>query len=190
MTPTAKGFIALSAVVAVAGAGALVVAKRRAPAGAPVDPSEVLRATRAEDGGTEPVALPDGPVLRNTSRDPGRMVVDFGYRTGAGAFVYRLGLAFAGEAETGTMDLGVPRGATDSLDQFPAERRWSGSRGAYLVAVSHALARRPAVPSLCVRAVIGPTKAGFDLHDASLCVMQRDGDGRCHPTTLACGLIR
>jgi hypothetical protein len=91
----------------------------------------------------------------------------------------------------GTMDLATPNGTNADLDPFPVERHFSDSRKAYLIAVSHDLSKMtPAVPSLCVRAVLGPSKTRFDLSDASLCVMQRDQDGRGHPATLACGVIR
>ncbi len=154
-----------------------------------VDAAEILSPVMAEDGGTEPSALPAAPVLKSSAREPGRAAFDFGYKVGKTTYAYRVALSFPPDVEKGTMDLGVAKDRSDSLDQFPTDRHWSESRKAYYVAVSHDL-KKYDVPSLCVRAVIGPTMASLDLSQASLCVMQRDQDGRCHPTTLACGLLR
>ncbi len=155
------------------------------------DPAEVLTATRAQDGGTEPDALPASPVLKNKTSTPGDAAFDFGYRIGATTYAYRLGLTFGADAEAGTMALGALRNGADGVDTFPVARRWSESRRGYLVAASHDFTGPGApVPNLCVRAVLGPGKTTLDLQGASLCVMQRDGDGGCHAATLACGQLR
>ena len=168
------------------GLGALVFRGRttvRAP-----NPAEVLTPTQAEDGGSEPVTIPAAPVLRNNATPPGHLALEFGYKVGAIAYTYRLGLAFDADADRGTMDFGVAEGrATASV---PVTRRWSESRHAYFVATSHDFADGASSPNLCIRAVLGPSKAALDLAGASLCVMQRDADGRCHPATLACGQVR
>jgi hypothetical protein len=180
---------ALCLLFLVVAGSALVYRNTRPPSAAIADAATTLTATQAEDGGTEPVALPATPVLKNNAADPGLLDVTFGYKVGSKAYAYHLALAFAPDADKGTMDLETPQGKT--ADAFPIERRFSETRKAYLIAVSRDLgAMVPAVPSLCVRAVVGPSKTSFDLGDASLCVMQRDQDGRCHPTTLACGLLR
>ncbi len=155
------------------------------------DPAEVLTAVKAQDGGTEPDALPVSPVLKNKKVEPEQATFDFGYRIGATTYAYRLGLAFGADTEAGTMALGALRNGADGVDTFPVTRRWSESRHAYLVAASHDFAGSGApVPNLCIRAVLGPSKAALDLQGASLCVMQRDGDGGCHAATLACGQLR
>ena len=73
-------------------------------------------------------------------------------------------------------------------------RRFDEPRHAYAVALSGSFGAPsrggPVVPALCIKAVIGPSKADYDLTGASICVAQRDAAGECHPETLACGLIR
>jgi hypothetical protein len=170
---------------------ALVYRNTRQPSATSADAATVLSPTKAEEDGTEPVALPATPVLKNNAADPGLLDLTFGYKVGATAYAYHLALAFAPESDKGTLDLAPSSGKIDDGASVPVERRFSESRKAYLVAVSRDLGKlAPAVPSLCVRAVVGPSKTSFDLSEASLCVMQRDQDGRCHPSTLACGLIR
>jgi hypothetical protein len=191
MTSNLKLAAALCLLFLFVAGSALVYRNSRAPLATAADPATTLSPTKAEDDGTEPVALPATPVLKNNAADPGLLDLSFGYKVGSTAYAYHLSLAFPADADKGTMDLAPPTGKTADAAAFPVERRFSESRKAYLIAVSRDLgAMVPAVPSLCVRAVVGPSKAGFDLSDASLCVMQRDQDGRCHPTTLACGLIR
>ena len=191
MTPNLKLAAGLCLLFLVVGGSALVYRGTRAPTAAVADAAITLSAARAEEGGTEPVALPSTPVLKNAATDPKSLAVDFGYKVGKTAYAYHLAFAFAPDADMGTMELAPTNGKAADLNPFPVERHFSESRKAYLIAVSHDLGTMtPAVPSLCVRAVVGPSKTSFDLRDASLCVMQRDQDGRCHPTTLACGLIR
>lgn len=191
MTSNLKLAAGLCLLFLVVAGSALVYRSTRPPSATSADAATTLSATQAEDGGTEPVALPATPVLKNNAADPGLLDVSFGYKVGNTAYAYHLALAFPADADKGTMDLAPAGGKSPAAATFPVERRFSDSRKAYLIAVSRDLgAMTPAVPSLCVRAVVGPSKASFDLGDASLCVMQRDQDGRCHPTTLACGLIR
>ena len=181
---------ALAAVIALGAAG--FWARTRTPAVATADAAETLRPVQAQDGGTEPAALPDAPVLKAVFSDPGHIRVDFGYApAGGNAYAYRLDLAFAPDADRGTMGLGARGGHARDPQPIPVERRWSESRNAYLVAVSRDLgALTPPIPSLCIRAVLGPSRTQIDLGAASLCAMQRDPTGRCHPSTLACGLLR
>jgi hypothetical protein len=169
--------------------GGVLLYRHASAPGTTMDAATILSPVQAEDGGTEPVSIPERPVLKNSAREPGRLAVDFGYAIGKTTYGYRLALAFAPDVANGTMDLGAARGKAERLDQFTADRRWSETRKAYLVAVSHDLTKYD-VPSLCVRAVIGPDATRLDLSQASLCVMQRDQDGRCHPSTLACGMLR
>lgn len=177
-------------VVLVIGLGSLAYRRNRVAPVAP-DPADVLTAVQPEDGGSEPGALPTAPILKNRATEPGRLSVDFGYRIGTTSYAYRLAMGFAADADAGTVELGAVRTRADGGDTFPATRRWSQSRQAYLVAVAHNFADASTpIPNLCLRAVLGSSKATLDLQTASLCVMQRDVDGRCHPTTLACGLIR
>ncbi|WP_158809513.1 hypothetical protein [Beijerinckia sp. L45] len=191
MTSNLKLAAALCLLFLVVAGSALVYRNTRPPSATSADPATVLSATKAEDEGTEPVALPATPVLKNAAADPGLLDVAFGYKVGSTAYAYHLALAFAPDADKGSMTLATPQSQPVDAVTFPVERHFSESRKAYLIAVSRDLGTMtPAVPSLCVRAVVGPSKTGFDLTDASLCVMQRDQDGRCHPTTLACGLIR
>jgi hypothetical protein len=173
------------------GGGIVLYREVSVPAAAVVDPATILRAAQPVAGGTEPVALPAGPVLRNAAHDPNRVSVEFGYAVGGYPYAYSLSLAFSPDSDLGSMDI-VPAGhPVPTREAFPAERRWSETRKAYLVAVSHEIPARTArAPSLCVRAVLGPSRAELDLGKASLCVMLHDHDGRCHPSTLACGLIR
>ena len=71
-----------------------------------------------------------------------------------------------------------------------AVRRWDEPRKAYSVALQNRFDLEPSVPALCIKAVIGPDEASYDLKNGSLCIAERDGNGTCHPETLACGLIR
>ena len=74
--------------------------------------------------------------------------------------------------------------------ETPALRLWDTPRDGYAVALKDSFDMDPAVPALCLKALIGPAKVGYDLKGASLCVAQLDGAGTCHPETLACGQIR
>jgi hypothetical protein len=147
MTSNLKRALGLCVLVLFVVAGVAAYRLTRPPTVAVADAAIVLTATAAEDGGTEPQAAPATPVLKNSSTDPSRLAVDFGYKVGGTAYAYRLGLSFTPDADKGTMDLGTPRGAAGDLDQFPVERHWSETRKAYLVAVSHDLKTiTPAVP--------------------------------------------
>ncbi len=177
-------------VVAALGLG-LLAANRSRPVVTAPNPAEMLTAAQPEDGGTEPTALPPAPVLTNSATEGEKLAVSFGYKLGTTSYAYRLGLTFPAEAENGTMDLAVARGRADEVETVPVKRHWSDSRHAYLVAAAHDFPEVGApVPNLCIRAVLGPSKVALNLHGASLCVMQRDADGRCHPSTLACGQLR
>ena len=187
MKPISK--LAVGACVILAVGGGLIAVRRSRTAPEAPSPAETLAATQPADGGSEPLNVPATPILRNAATTPGRLAVSFGYKVGATSYAYRLGLAFDQDADRGTIDVGVA--GRDAAEATPVTRRWSESRHAYLVATSHDFAEGSVpAPNLCIRAVIGPSKAALDLGGASLCVMQRDGDGRCHPATLACGQIR
>lgn len=145
----------------------------------------------------EPRALPAEPVLENQS--PTDLAVNFGYKVAGIPYSYSLELMFpskgAGKPDAASLDIGkakitvrhATRGAT--VDGA-VTRRWDAPRHAYAVAVEDGFQLEPAVPALCVKAVIGPSQTGYDLKDASLCIAQRDVKGACHAETLACGLIR
>jgi hypothetical protein len=147
-----------------------------------------LLAAMPGSAGFEPKTLPVGPVLENQSA--GDLAVNFGYKVGGISYSYSLALAFPGDGAQGTATL-VARHATRSANlDVPVTRRWDEPRKAYQVALAGRFDIEPAVPALCVKAVVGPSLKGFDTKDASLCVAQRDVKGECHPETLACGLIR
>ena len=179
------GVVALAVTVAVVGLvgyGALMRWNGRPPEGYPI-----LTAMPGA-AGFEPARLPAGPVLR--SRSARDLAIDFGYRAGGIAHAYSLLLDFPGGAEDGHATL-VARIAGRSLtSEAEAVRRFDEPRHAYAVALTGAFDGGPAVPALCLKAVIGPSKADYDLTDGSICVAQRDAAGECRAETLACGLIR
>ena len=138
--------------------------------------------------GFEPKDRPSGPVLPN--RAPGSLAVEFGYKVGGVSYGYALALAFAPGAEQGRASVTVHHeGHTASTDSEET-RRFDEPRKAYSVAVSDKFMISPPVPALCIKAVIGPDLARYDLADGTICVAQRDANGTCHPETLACGLLR
>ena len=138
--------------------------------------------------GFEPRAQPDGPVLENQSAS--ELAVNFGYKVGGVSFSYSMMLGFAHDADEGRATVTVRRADRSASSTCSVVRRWDEPRGAYAVAVTDRFDAEPRAPALCLKAVIGPSKAALDLRNASLCIAQRDADGQCHPETLACGLIR
>ena len=138
--------------------------------------------------GFEPGTMPDKPVLGNESTSD--LAVNFGYRVADTSYSYSLDLAFPNHGEQGHAKL-IARHATRSAAvDVPVTRRWDAPRGAYQVAVQDRFDIEPPVPALCLKAVIGPSLATYDLKTASICIAQRDSKGDCHPETLACGQIR
>ena len=138
--------------------------------------------------GFEPRKRPSGPALKNTG--PSALKVDFGYEVGGTPYGYSLALAFAPGASEGRATVTVHRDGHDASTEGAAARRWDEPRKGYAVALSDKFMISPPVPALCIKAVLGPDLARYDLDDATLCVAQRDGGGACHPETLACGLLR
>lgn len=136
----------------------------------------------------EPRVLPASPVLEIAASDP--LDIDFGYRVGGISYSYSLALAFPPDADEGKATLTARHSNRVDTKEAPTTRLWDAPRDAYSVALQKTFDIDPAVPSLCIKAVIGPSKTRYDLGAASLCVAQRDGKGFCHPETLACGLIR
>ncbi len=138
--------------------------------------------------GFEPGTMPAAPVLENQSATD--LAVNFGYRVANIPYSYSLDLAFPKGGEQGHAKL-IARHATHSATvDVPVTRRWDAPRGAYQVAVQDRFDIDPPVPALCLKAVIGPNLATYDLGSASVCIAQRDSKGDCHPETLACGQIR
>ena len=183
------GVVALAVAIVTAGLvgyGALMRWSGRTPEG-----YQILTAVPGA-AGFEPAKLPAGPVLESqSSRD---LALNFGYRAGGVAHAYSLVLDFPRDAEEGQATL-IARIAGRSLtSESAAVRRFDGPRHSYAVAMSgsfgDASREGPVAPALCIKAVIGPSKADYDLADASICVAQRDPAGECRPETLACGLIR
>ena len=138
--------------------------------------------------GFEPKQRPSGPVLHN--RAPGSLAVDFGYKVGGVPYGYSLALTFAPGAEQGRAAVTVHRDGRTASTDSEAVRRFDEPRKAYAVALSDKFMISPPVPALCIKAVVGPDLARYDLADGTLCVAQRDADGTCHPETLACGVLR
>ena len=138
--------------------------------------------------GFEPTALPSGPVLENESTSD--LAVNFGYKVGTTAYSYSLALSFPGGDEHGKAKVIARHAAHSASVEATAIRRWDEPRKAYAVALIDDFGSPPGVPSLCIKAVVGPSQARFDLKDGSICIAQRDRTGQCHPETLACGLIR
>lgn len=147
----------------------------------------LLTALPASEG-FEPRTLPKGPVLENRASPD--LAVDFGYKVGTIPYSYQLRLSFPDKGDAGRATVTVRHATRDASAETNVVRRWDEPRKSYAVALQEKFDIQPAVPSLCIKAVIGPQTAGYDLKDASLCVAQRDVTGSCHPETLACGLIR
>lgn len=131
---------------------------------------------------------PAVPVLENDS--PDKLAVDFGYRVAGISYSYSLSLDFPPDADQGKAKVVARHSSREGSVETSATRFWDAPRQAYAVALQDTFDIDPAVPSLCIKAVIGPERARYDLAHASICVAQRDGKGNCHPETLACGLIR
>jgi hypothetical protein len=138
--------------------------------------------------GFEPKALPEAPILENQSAHD--LAANFGYVVGGIPYSYSLEVSFPGPGAEGHATVKVRHATREATIDTLAIRRWDEPRKAYAVAVQGKFDIQPAVPALCIKAVIGPKTDPYDLRDASLCVAQRDVTGACHPETLACGLIR
>lgn len=138
--------------------------------------------------GFEPKAMPPGPTLTNQSAST--LAVNFGYKVGNIPYSYSLALTFPDGSTSGHATMTVRHANRDASVEASTVRRWDEPRKAYIVALQDRFDIEPAVPALCVKAVIGPQASSYDLRDASICVAQRDAGGNCHPETLACGLIR
>jgi hypothetical protein len=136
----------------------------------------------------EPETLPQDPVLENQSAHD--LGLNFGYKVGGIPYSYELNLRFSDSGDQGHATVTVRHATREASAETGAVRRWDEPRKAYAVAIQDKFDMQPAVPSLCIKAVIGPEIKSFDLRNASICVAQRDGTGTCHPETLACGLIR
>ncbi len=136
----------------------------------------------------EPQTLPQEPVLANQS--PRDLAVNFGYKVGTIPYSYSIALSFPGPDDVGRAIVTVRHSTRDASVEASTVRRWDEPRKAYAVALQDKFDIQPAVPALCIKMLIGPQTKSYDLHDASLCVAQRDVSGACHPETLACGLIR
>lgn len=138
--------------------------------------------------GFEPTTQPSGPVLENQSSL--NLSVDFGYKVAGIPYSYALVLAFPSGGDSGHATLTVRHGPRSATMNSDVVRRWDAPRRAYVVALAGAFDTEPAVPAVCMKAVIGPSLKQYDLANASLCIAQRDASGNCHPESLACGLIR
>lgn len=136
----------------------------------------------------EPKALPPGPVLENQSASD--LAVNFGYKVGGIPYSYSLELSFPEKADQGRAKVTARHANRGGSVEAATTRSWDAPRKAYAVALQDKFDIDPAVPALCIKAVIGPTDTRYDLKGASLCIAQRDVKGTCHPETLACGLIR
>ena len=138
--------------------------------------------------GFEPTTQPSGPVLESQSSSD--LAVNFGYKVGGIAYSYSLVLDFPRDADQGHAVLTVRHSNRSASSDSDTVRRWDEPRKAFAVALADTFDIEPKVPALCLKAVIGPSKTRYDLADASVCVAQRDATGKCHPETLACGVIR
>ena len=139
-------------------------------------------------GSFEPREMPKAPVLANTSQQD--LAIAFGYKVAGTSYSYALTLRFPTDGDQGTATLTARHAGKSARVETPAVRFWDAPRDAYAVATQSAFDIDPAVPTLCLKAVIGPGRTSYDLSHASLCVAQRDGTGACHPETLACGQVR
>ena len=187
MTKVVKAVVGVGVLLVVLVGGligyrSLMLYDGRTPEGYPL-----LTAIEGSEG-FEPTTLPAKPVLENQSTDD--LVVNFGYRVADISYSYSLALAFPDGGEQGQAKLVARHDARGATLDVPVVRRWDEPRHAYAVALADRFAIDPAVPALCVKAVIGPNLATYDLKDATLCIAQRDVGGGCHPETLACGAIR
>lgn len=138
--------------------------------------------------GFEPSAVPKEPTLRNQSEKD--LAVDFGYVAGGIPYTYALRLKFPDGGDKGRAVVTVRHAAREASVSSEVSRRWDAPRQAFSIALQERFETEPAVPSLCIKAVIGPQTKGYDLRAGSICVAQRDTEGACHPETLACGQIR
>lgn len=138
--------------------------------------------------GFEPAALPKDPVLENQSTSD--LAVNFGYKVGGIPYSYSMVLTFPAKSAEGHATVTVRHATRTASVETNALRRWDEPRKAYSVALQDRFDIDPAVPALCIKAVIGPNNDSYDLKDGSVCIAQRDANGGCHPETLACGLIR
>ncbi len=136
----------------------------------------------------EPATMPSRPVLANQSAND--LAVDFGYKVAGIPYSYSMELAFPPKSDAGQAKVTVRHATRNATVATPAVRRWDEPRKAYTVALEDKFDVDPAVPALCIKAVIGPSETGYDLKGASVCIAQRDVKGTCHPETLACGVIR
>ncbi len=176
------GVLLIVLVGGVAGYRSLMFRDGRTPEGYP------LLAAVAGSESFEPPSVPTEPVLENQS--PSGLAVNFGYRVADISYAYSLALAFPDGGEQGRAKLVARHDTRSATLDVPVTRRWDEPRHAYEVALAERFAIEPAVPALCIKAVIGPNLASYDLKDATLCIAQRDTRGGCHPETLACGAIR
>lgn len=145
--------------------------------------------TPLKDAGSfEPKTLPQTPVLTNQSETD--LAVSFGYQVGTIPYSYAILLHFPDKSNEGHATVTARHGAREASVEASVTRRWDAPRQANAVAVQDQFDIEPAVPALCIKAVIGPKTEGYDLRDGSICVAQRDAGGNCHPETIACGLIR
>lgn len=138
--------------------------------------------------GFEPKALPAGPILENQSA--GDLAVNFGYEVAGVPYSYSLALVLPAKSERGRATLTVRHSTRSASIEADVVRRWDEPRKAYAIALQDDFHTEPSVPSLCLKAVLGPSNTRYDLRAGSLCIAQRDGYGLCHPETLACGQIR
>jgi len=105
--------------------------------------------------GFEPTTLPNGPVLENQAN--GDLAVNFGYKVGGIPYSYSLALSFPAKAESGHATMTVRHATRTASTEADALRRWDEPRKAYVVALQSTFNVEPAVPALCVKAVIGPS---------------------------------
>ena len=124
------------------------------------------------------------------NKTPGALTVDFGYDVDGVPYAYTLALTFPAGAASGRAQVGVLLGGHSASTDSEATRRWDEPRKAYAVALADRFMITPAVPPLCIKAVVGPDLARYDLADGTICVARRDAAGECHPETLACGKLR
>ena len=131
---------------------------------------------------------PAEPVIE--AKTDSKLAVDFGYRVAGISYSYALSLDFPPGSDQGKATVVARHANREGSTETSVTRLWDAPRDAYAVALQDTFDIDPAVPSLCIKAVIGPKREGYDLSHASICVAQRDGKGNCHPETLACGQIR
>ena len=176
------GVLVVVLVVGLYGYRALMLSQGKTPEGYPLLTSMPGAVSFA------PEPLPADPVLVNQS--DGKFAVAFGYRVAGISYSYALSLDFPPDADQGTATVVARHSSREGSAETSVTRFWDAPRDAYAVALQDTFDIDPAVPSLCIKALIGPKRTGYDLSHASICVAQRDGKGNCHPETLACGQIR